>query len=83
MTFDGVDTRIVQPMEHDIHRGIRGEYHVPWVDRNLHERHCYGLLSRETLLWVIIMDRELMASLSPARYINAITIIIMLNILYK
>jgi hypothetical protein len=28
-----VNTRIDQPMEHDIHRGIRGEYHVPWVDQ--------------------------------------------------
>ena len=36
MTFDGVNTRIVQPMEHDIHRGIRGEYHVPWVDQSLY-----------------------------------------------
>jgi len=34
MTFDEVNTRINQPMEHDIHRGIRGEYHVPWVDQS-------------------------------------------------
>ena len=27
---------IDQPMEHDIHRGIRGEYHVLWVDQSLH-----------------------------------------------
>jgi hypothetical protein len=26
MTFDKVNTRIDQPMEHDIHLGIRGEY---------------------------------------------------------
>jgi hypothetical protein len=50
MTFDEVNTRIDQPMEHDIHRGtridqpmehdihrgIRGEYHVPWVDQSLY-----------------------------------------------
>jgi hypothetical protein len=23
-------------MEHDIHRGIRSEYHVPWVDQSLY-----------------------------------------------
>jgi hypothetical protein len=28
MTFDDVNTMIDQPMEHDIHRGIRREYHV-------------------------------------------------------
>ena len=27
MTFDEVNTRIDQPMEHDIHRGIRIENH--------------------------------------------------------
>jgi len=36
MTFDEVNTRIDQPMGHDIHRGIRGEYHVPWVDQSLY-----------------------------------------------
>ena len=36
MTFDEVNTKIDQPMEHDIHRGIRGEYHVPWVDQSLY-----------------------------------------------
>ena len=39
MTFDEVNTRIDQPMEHDIrdiHRGIRCEYHVPWVDQSLY-----------------------------------------------
>ena len=36
MTFHEVNTRIDQPMEHDIHRGIRGEYHVPWVDQSLY-----------------------------------------------
>jgi hypothetical protein len=36
MTFDEVNTRIDQPMEHDIHRGIGGEYHVPWVDQSLY-----------------------------------------------
>jgi hypothetical protein len=36
MTFHEVNTRIDQPMEHDIHRDIRGEYHVPWVDQSLH-----------------------------------------------
>ena len=35
MTFDEVNTRIDQPMEHDIHRGIRSEY-VPWVDQSLY-----------------------------------------------
>ena len=30
------EVRIDQPMEHDIHRGIRGEYHVPWVDQSLY-----------------------------------------------
>jgi hypothetical protein len=34
MNFDEVNTRIDQPMEHDIHRGILGEYHVPWVDQS-------------------------------------------------
>jgi hypothetical protein len=32
MTFDEVNTRIDQPMEHD----LRGEYHVPWVDQSLY-----------------------------------------------
>jgi hypothetical protein len=36
MTFDEVNTWIDQPMEHDIHRGIRCEYHVPWVDQSLY-----------------------------------------------
>ena len=36
MTFDEVNTKIDQPMEHDIHRGIRCEYHVPCVDRSLY-----------------------------------------------
>jgi CRISPR/Cas system-associated protein Csx1 len=27
MTFHEVNTKIEQPMEHDIHRGIRGEFH--------------------------------------------------------
>ena len=36
MTFDEVNTRINQPMEHDIHRGSPGEYHVPWVDQSLY-----------------------------------------------
>ena len=36
MTFDEVNTRIDQPIEHDIHRGIRNEYHVPWVDQSLY-----------------------------------------------
>ena len=36
MTFDEVNTRIYQPIEHDIQRGIRGEYHVPWVDHSLY-----------------------------------------------
>jgi len=36
MTFHEVNTRIDQPMEHDIHRDIRGEYHVPWVDQSLY-----------------------------------------------
>ena len=35
MTFDEVNTRIDQPMEHDIHRGIRGEY-IPWFDQSLY-----------------------------------------------
>jgi len=34
MTFDEVNTRIDQLMEHDIHLGIRGEYHVPCVDQS-------------------------------------------------
>jgi hypothetical protein len=38
MTFHEVNTRIDQPMEHDIHRGIRGEYHVPWVDQSLYSQ---------------------------------------------
>ena len=36
MTFDEMNTRIDQPMEHDIHRGSGGEYHVPWVDQSLY-----------------------------------------------
>ena len=36
MTFHEVNTRIDQLMEHDIHRDIRGEYHVPWVDQSLY-----------------------------------------------
>ena len=36
MTFDEVNTRIDQPMADDIHRGIRGEYHLPWVDQSLY-----------------------------------------------
>ena len=36
MTFDEVNTRIDQPMEHDIDRGIRGKYNVPWVDQSLY-----------------------------------------------
>ena len=36
MTFDEVNTRIDQPMEHDIHLGCLGEYHVPWVDQSLY-----------------------------------------------
>ena len=36
MTFHEVNTKIDQPMEHDIHRGIRGEYRVPWVDQSLY-----------------------------------------------
>jgi hypothetical protein len=36
MTFHEVNTRIDQPMEHDIHRGILSEYHVPWVDQSLY-----------------------------------------------
>jgi hypothetical protein len=33
---DEVNTRIEQPMEHDSHRGIRGKYHVSWVDQSLY-----------------------------------------------
>jgi hypothetical protein len=29
MTFHEVNARIDQSMEHDLHQGIRGEYHVP------------------------------------------------------
>jgi hypothetical protein len=36
MTFHEVNTRIDQPMEHDIHWGIRDEYRVPWVDQSLY-----------------------------------------------
>ena len=36
MTFDEVNTRIDQPMKHDIHRDIRGEYHVSCVDQSLY-----------------------------------------------
>ena len=36
MTSDEVNTRLDQPTEHDIHRGIRSEYHVPWVDQSLY-----------------------------------------------
>jgi len=34
-----VNTRIDQPMEHDIHLGCFGEYHVTWVDRSLYSPH--------------------------------------------
>jgi hypothetical protein len=81
MTFDEVNTRNDQPMEHNIHRGIRGEYHVPWVDQSL-----YSLKLKVIVYFhgrTCIMHREFMASLFPTRYINAKTIIIMLNILYK
>jgi len=44
MTFDEVNTRIDQPMEHDIQRGIRGEY-IPWVDQSL-----YSLKLKVTVL---------------------------------
>jgi hypothetical protein len=36
MSFDEVNTRIDQPMEHDSHRGIRGKYHVSCVDQSLY-----------------------------------------------
>jgi hypothetical protein len=38
MIFHQVNTRIDQPMEHEIHLGRRGrgEYHVPWVDQTLY-----------------------------------------------
>ena len=38
MTFHEVNTRLDQPMEHDIHRGRLGrvEYYVPWVDQSLY-----------------------------------------------
>ena len=50
MTFHEVNTRIDQPMEHDIHRGIQGEYHdhVPWVDRSLYSPKL------EVINWIII-----------------------------
>jgi hypothetical protein len=56
MTFDDVNTRIDQPMEHDIHRGIRAEYHVPWVDQSLYSPklkfiNCKQRLLRAKLLW--------------------------------
>jgi hypothetical protein len=44
MTFDEVNTRIDQPMEHDIHRDIQGECHVPWVD---HFRYTIKLIMAE------------------------------------
>lgn len=46
MTFDEVNTRIDQPMEHDIHLGRNGlsEYHVPWVDRSLYSPHGKSLI---------------------------------------
>jgi hypothetical protein len=28
-------------MEHDIHLGCLGEYHVPWVDQSLYSPHEY------------------------------------------
>jgi hypothetical protein len=31
-----VNTRIDQPMEHDIHLGCLGEYHVLWVDQSVY-----------------------------------------------
>ena len=34
-----VNTRIDQPMKHDIHLGCLGEYHVPWVDQSLYSPH--------------------------------------------
>jgi hypothetical protein len=34
-----VNTRIDQPMEHDIHLRCLGEYHVPWVDQSLYSPH--------------------------------------------
>ena len=36
MAFDEVNTRIDQSMEHDIQRGIQGEYHVPWFYQSLY-----------------------------------------------
>jgi len=41
-----VNTRIDQPMEHDIHlvRNGRGEYHVPWVDQSLYSPHGKSLM---------------------------------------
>ena len=39
MTFNFGEYRIDQPMEHDIHLGYLGEYHVPWVDQSLYSPH--------------------------------------------
>ena len=36
MTFDEVNTRIDEPIEHDIYRCIQDEYHVPWIDQSLY-----------------------------------------------
>ena len=38
MTFHEMNTRIDQPMEHDIHRDIQGQYNVPWVDQSLYSQ---------------------------------------------
>ena len=43
ITFDEVNTRFDQTMENDIHRGIRGEYPVPWVDQSLYHRNGKSL----------------------------------------
>jgi hypothetical protein len=45
-----VNTKIDQPVEHDIHLGRnglgeyhgRGEYHVPWVDQSLYSPQAHG-----------------------------------------
>jgi hypothetical protein len=41
-----VNTRIDQPMEHDIHlgQGGLGEYHVPWVEQSLYSPHGKSLI---------------------------------------
>jgi hypothetical protein len=36
MTLHEVNTSSDQPMEHDIHRDIQGQYNVPWVDQSLY-----------------------------------------------